>query len=80
MEAFYHKDTGTRGKSVNEGEEPLNQCGECHDQHDDKGRNQCAHFSSGYFEEDAERDQYQCAQQLVGASEQRPDIRVTNLG
>ena len=31
-------------------------------------------LTAGDFQEDAQGDQNQCAQQLVGASEQRPDV------
>ena len=80
LEAFYHEYAGSCGESSDQGEESLYQSRKRDDQHDDERGNESSHFPARHFQEDAQGDQYQGAEQLVCASEQRPDIGIAHLG
>ena len=60
------------------GHQPLHQRREGDAEHDDKRREQGSVFTAGDFQEYAQGNEYQCAQQLIGTSEQRPDIGISD--
>ena len=54
----------------------LNQSSEGDAQHDDQRREQHLVVAAGDLQEDAQGNQNQSAQQLVGGTEQRPDVGI----
>ena len=58
----------------------LNQSSEGDAQHDDQRREQHLVVAAGDLQEDAQGNQNQSAQQLVGGTEQRPDVGIADLG
>ena len=58
----------------------LNQRGEGDAQHDDQRGEEHLVVAAGDLQEDAQGGQNQSAQQLVGGTEQRPDVGVADLG
>ena len=61
-------------------DQTLHQCGKGNAQHDDQRGEQHLVAAAGHLQEHAQGSQHQCAQQLVGRTEQRPDVGVTDLG
>ena len=79
LQPLDHEDAGACGECLHEGDEALDQGRECDDQHDYEWRYERPHLPSCDLEEYAERYEHERAQQLVRASEERPDIRVSYL-
>ena len=61
-------------------DQALHQCGKGDAQHDDQRGEQHLVAAAGHLQEHAQGSQHQCAQQLVGRAEQRPDVGVADLG
>ena len=79
LEAFYHKYSRSCCKGIDQSDKSLHQSSKGYHQHDHERRYQSPQFPACDFQEYAEGDQYQSAEELVGASEERPDIGVAYL-
>ena len=66
--------------SLDHSNQALNQSSEGDAQHDDQRREQHLVVAAGDLQEDAQGNQNQSAQQLVGGTEQRPDVGIADLG
>ena len=65
---------------LDHGDQALDQSGEGDAQHDDQRGEEHLVVATGDLQEDAQGSQNQSAQQLVGGTEQRPDVGVADLG
>ena len=65
---------------LDHGDQALDQRGEGDAQHDDQRREQHLVVAAGDLQEYAQGSQDQGAQQLVGGTEQRPDVGIADLG
>ena len=65
---------------LDHGDQALHQSGEGDAQHDDQRGEQHLVAAAGDLQENAQGSQNQSAQQLVGGTEQRPDVCVADLG
>lgn len=65
---------------LDHGDQTLDQSGEGDAQHDDQRGEEHLVVAAGDLQEDAQGSQNQSAQQLVGGTEQGPDVGVADLG
>ena len=73
-----HRSGGADG--LDHSDQALHQSGEGDAQHDDQRREDHLVVAAGDLQEHAQGSQHQSAQQLVGGTEQRPDVGVADFG
>lgn len=66
--------------SLDHRDQTLNECGESDAEHDDEWREEHLIATTGHLQEDAKRNQYECRQELVCGTEQRPDVCIADTG